>query len=236
MLKRVFFLILLFIPIIGFSQEFGYGFGFKGGLNYTQGGEVRGNRSASTYWGGTVQGEGEIGFHGGAFLQLNYGRFFVRPEAVYSSLELGFPIPKRDSNTMLSVETFTVPLLVGYNIYGPIDIYAGPVYSSVLNASIYGEQNDEPIENVQNTPFNAQAGIKVEFGRFGLDLRYEHSLSTEVRQQIDFDNNLFGGRNGGANEAWINDGRINQFIVSATFKLFGSGLNEGKRRRGRPCY
>ncbi len=233
------FVLLIFlstISITGFSQEFGYGVGLKGGINYSLGGEIRGNKSNANYWGGTVQGEGHIGFHGGIFVQLNYGKFFLRPEAVYSSFGQEFAIPIRDKNTLLSVETFTVPLLIGYNIYGPVDLYAGPVYSNVLNADIEGEQNGDPVLNVQNTSFNIQAGLKIEFGRFGVDVRYEHSLSTEERQSIDFDNSLFGSPNGGANRAWINDGRLNQIIVSATFKLFGTGLGDGRRRRGGPCY
>lgn len=232
------FLLLLFfstISINSFSQEFSYGLGLKGGVNYSMGGEVRGSKSGANYWGETVQGVGGLGFHGGAFAQLNFGKLFFRPEFVYSSLNQEFEIPIKDSNTVLSAETITVPLLVGYNIYGPVDIYAGPVYSKVLEASIEGEQNNDPVLNIQNTPFNVQAGVKVEFGRFGLDIRYEHSLSTEERQAIDFDNNLFGSPNGGANKAWINDGRLNQVIVSATFKIFGTGLGEG-RRRGGSCY
>ena len=34
---------------------------------------------------------------------------------------------------------------------------------------------------VQDTPINAQIGAKVEFGRFGLDVRYESSLSNAER-------------------------------------------------------
>jgi len=225
----------MLFSLSGFSQEFNYGIGLKGGLNYVMGGEVRGSNSNSTYWDGTVQGEGSFGYHGGAFFQFGYGKVFIRPEVVYSSLDQKFAIPLREENTSLPVETFTIPLLIGYNVYGPVDIYAGPVYSRVLNANIEGEQSNEEIEVIQNFPVNLQAGVKVEFGRFGLDLRYEHSLSTEERQEIDFDNNFFGGRNGGANRGWINDGRLNQLIVSATFKLFGTGLNEG-RRRGGACY
>lgn len=233
-----YFLLLLFfstISINGFSQEFSYGVGLKGGVNYVMGGEVRGSNSNSTYWDGTVQGEGSFGYHGGAFFQLGYGKFYIRPEAVYSSLEQEFTIPKKAENTAYSVKTFTIPVLIGYNIYGPVDLYAGPVYSQVLSANIEGEQNNETIEVVQNSPFNFQAGVKVEFGRFGLDLRYEHSLSTAESQLINFDNALFGDRNGGANRAWVEDGRLNQIILSATFKLFGTGLNEG-RRRGGACY
>ena len=119
-----------------------------------------------------------------------------------------------------------------YNIYGPIDVYAGPVYSNVLDAKIYGAQGD-PLIVVQNTPINAQIGAKVEMGRFGLDIRYEHSLSNAEVQPLDFDNSLFGGSMGGANSATFEDTRLNQIIVGLIFKIGGPGLNE---RRRRACY
>ena len=226
--------LLFFISFVysGISQTT-FEYGLKGGINYSMGGEIQGNNSTLDYWDGIAEGEGGIGYHGGIFGQVNFGKFFIRPEVVYSSLSNDFDIPLREESTEYTVQTFTIPLLLGYNIYGPLDIYAGPVYSNVIDANIYGIEGD-PLIVVQNTPINAQIGAKVEFGRFGLDVRYEHSLSSEERQEIDFDNSLFGGNNGGANKAWINDARLNQIIVSVIFKIGGPGLNEGRRRRA--CY
>ena len=225
---------LLFIVMFSataLSQEFSYG--LKAGINYSMGGEIRGYTSTLNYWGGTATGEGGIGYHGGAFGQINFGNFFIRPEVVYASLVNEFDIPLREETTEFSVEQFSIPILLGYNIYGPLDLYAGPVYSNIMSSQIYGSE-DNPTIVVQNTPINAQVGAKVEFGRFGLDVRYEHSLSTAEQQDFDFDNSLFGGRDGGANRASFMDSRINQVIVSLIFKIGGPGLNEGRRRR--PCY
>ena len=196
------------------------------------GGEIEGNTSNTTYWGGVAEGEGALGFHGGVFGQVNFGKFFIRPEVVYSSLTQEFAIPKKEENTEYNVQTFTIPLLLGYNIYGPLDVYAGPVYSNVLDANIPNEELQDVIV-VQNTPINAQIGAKVEFGRFGVDVRYEHSLSTAERLELDFVNQEYGGNQGGANRAWFNDTRLNQVIVSLIFKIGGPGLNE---RRRRACY
>ena len=207
-------------------------YGLKGGINYSMGGEIEGNTSNTTYWGGTAEGEGALGFHGGVFGQVNFGKFFIRPEVVYSSLTQEFAIPKKEENTEFNVQTFTIPLLLGYNIYGPLDIYAGPVYSNVLDAQIPNEELNDVIV-VQSTPINAQVGAKVEIGRFGLDVRYEHSLSEAERQELDFVNSEYGGNQGGANRAWFNDTRLNQVIVSLIFKIGGPGLNE---RRRRACY
>ncbi|MDX1762095.1 MAG: outer membrane beta-barrel protein [Christiangramia sp.] len=214
-----------------FSQTT-FEYGLKGGINYSMGGEIRGITSSSTYWGGTVEGEGALGFHGGIFSQVNFGKFFIRPEVVYNSLTQEFAIPKREENTEFNVQSFTIPLLLGYNLYGPLDIYAGPVYSNILDAQIPNEELRDVIV-VQNTPINAQIGAKVEFGRFGLDVRYEHSLSDAEAQELDFVNSEYGGNQGGANRAVFEDSRLNQVIVSLIFKIGGPGLNE---RRRRACY
>ncbi|MFD2517959.1 outer membrane beta-barrel protein [Salinimicrobium flavum] len=225
-------LFVLAATLTGYSQTFSYG--LKGGINYSMGGEIQGNNSTLSYWDGIAEGEGALGFHGGVFGQVNFGKFFIRPEIVYSSLTQEFAIPKRDENTEFNVQTFTIPVLLGYNIYGPLDIYAGPVYSNILESQIPDEELNDHIV-VQNTPINAQIGAKVEFGRFGVDVRYEHSLSDAERQAVDFINSEYGGNQGGANKGWFNDSRLNQVIVSLIFKIGGPGLNEG-RRRGRSCY
>ncbi|WP_324721916.1 outer membrane beta-barrel protein [Salinimicrobium sp. HB62] len=214
-----------------FSQTT-FEYGLKGGINYSMGGEVEGFDSTLNYWDGIAEGVGAIGFHGGVFGQVNFGKFFIRPEVVYNSLIQEFEIPKREENTEYSVQTFTIPMMVGYNIWGPLDLYAGPVYSNVLDARIEGDESNALIV-FQNTPINAQVGAKVEIGRFGLDVRYEHSLSDPEVQSLDFDNKLFGGNQGGANRGAFNDSRLNQVIVSLIFKIGGPGLNE---RRRRACY
>ena len=224
-MKNIFLPLALICGMIStsFSQEFSYG--LKGGVNYTMGGQITGNSSNGIYWDGTVEGQGQVGYHGGAFVQVNFGNFFVRPEVVYTSLESEFDFPNQPST--YSVEKFDIPFLVGYNVFGPIDIYAGPVYSNILNSSLMGNELESPIV-VQNSPINAQAGIKVEFGRFGLDVRYERTLSAAERQDLDIDNDQYG-----VNLADFDDARLNQIIVSVIFKLGGPGLNV---RRGRPCY
>ena len=216
-------LFLLSFVTTTYSQEFSYG--LKGGINYSMGGQITGENSGAGYWYETLEGTPAIGYHGGAFVQVNFGRFFIRPEVEYVSLELDFEFPKKTST--YSVQKFNVPLMVGFNIWGPMDIYAGPAYSNILESSLMGNESDDPIV-AQNTPINAQAGAKFEFGRFGIDLRYEHSLSTAEVQNIDIINDEYG-----VNRAYFEDSRINQFIVSVIFKLGGPGLNEGRRRA---CY
>jgi hypothetical protein len=136
------------------------------------------------------------------------------------------------------VEELSVPVLVGYNIYGPVDIYAGMAYKNILDATLEGNEpvTDTPQIVVQNTPLSAQIGAKVEFGSFGLDVRYDRSLSSKESQEVDIVSNKddfpFPVMNAGVME----DARLHQIIVSLTVKLFDSENAGKKRRRGGNCY
>ena len=214
------------------AQEFK--FGLKGGINKTFGGQLTGIASSSIYTDDTFMAEGEIGFHGGAWVQVNFGKFFLRPEVVYAALESRFDFPgPPDSGgrpAIYAVDELSVPFLAGYNIWGPIDIYAGPAYKSIINSSLEGTEPADQVIVVQNSPLSAQAGVKVEFGSFGLDVRYDRTLATQETQSVDIINSVYG-----VNRANFDDARLNQLIVSLTIKLWDSE-NTGRRRRGGPCY
>lgn len=208
------------------SQELSYG--LKAGINYSRGGQVTGESSGEGNWAETLPGTSKTGFQGGIFAQINFGRLFIRPEVVYTSLEREFDFPRKPA--LHAVEKFEVPLLAGYNIWGPVEIYAGPVYSNILNSEMILEQGDDPhVVVVQNTPINAQAGVTVWLGRFGLDLRYEHSLSAAQSQpEFDFNEGVYG-----VNLVDYEDATFSAIKLSLMFKIGGPGLNEGGRF---PCY
>lgn len=211
------------------AQEFK--FGLKGGINKTFGGQITGIQSTNQYTGDTFNAEGEIGFHGGLWAELGFGKFFIRPEVMYSKLESRFDFPLRPS--IYNVDLLSVPFLVGYNVWGPIDIYAGPSYNNVMDARLQGT---EPIESpplivVQNFPLSAQVGAKAEFGAFGIDVRYDRTLATEESQGIDIVNSDYG-----INRATFDDARLHQIIVSLTIKIWDSETAGQRRRRGGSCY
>ncbi len=209
------------------AQEFK--FGLKGGINKTSGGTLTGIKSAPIYTDATFNAEGEIGFHGGAWAQVNFGKFFIRPEIVYSALESRFDFPNRPA--IYAVDELSVPFLVGYNVWGPIDVYVGPAYKNIMESTLEGTEPADQEIVVQNTPLSAQAGVKVEFGSFGLDVRYDRTMATEENQLVDIVNSVYG-----VNRANFEDARLNQIIVSLTIKLWDSENAGKRRRRGGSCY
>lgn len=205
----------------GFAQDFRYG--LKAGINQTMGGQITGNKSGpNNDWHETIQGNGKTGFHLGGFFQYNFeNHFFIRVEGVYTSIESSFEFPKQPS--IYAITKFDVPFLVGYNIMGPLDIYAGPVYSNIMDATLMGDEHDLTI-TVQEKPVNANVGVKLEFERFGIDLRYEHVLFPGDPQRVDIREN--GGEGYGANVVTFDDPSLNQVILSLTFKIGESGMEE----------
>lgn len=224
--KKVYLLILvLFCFTLTHAQEFS--FGIKGGANYVMGGQITGNSSNGLYFDGTVDADSKIGFHGGAFFEIRFGKFLLRPEFIYSAMETEFAFPTAPS--IYAVDKISVPLLLGYNVWGPVDIYAGPAYQNILDSSLEGTEPPNQVIVAQNTPLAAQAGIKAGFGRFEVDLRYDRSLSTKEEMSLDIVNSDYG-----INRATFNDTRLNQILLSLSFKIFDSEANGGRRKGN--CY
>jgi len=221
----------LSLLVIGFfcffvsnAQEFS--FGVKGGPSFVRGGQITGITSGGINFGGTVDADPQINFHGGGFFEVRFDKFLIRPEVVYSSMEVEFGFPNQPS--IYAVDKISVPLLVGYNIWGPIDIYGGPTYQKLLDASLEGAQPTNPVIT-QNYPLAAQLGVKASFGRFELDLRYDRTLSSIESYRLDIDNTNYG-----INLADFDDDRLHQVLLSIGFKIFDSTANPGRRKGG--CY
>ncbi|PKD19551.1 hypothetical protein APR41_02795 [Salegentibacter salinarum] len=227
-MNRYFLMIIISIFCVSFTQAQEYSFGVKGGGNYVMGGELTGLDSGEGFNSDTFNAEAQFGFHAGIFFELNFGKFFVRPEVIYNSMETEFPFP--DQNSTYAVEKLSIPLLFGYNVWGPVDVYAGPAYQNIMNATLEGTEPINQTIVAQNTPLAAQAGIKVGFGRFEIDFRYDRSLASAETQSIDINNGDYG-----VNRAEFTDTRLNQFLVSLSFKIGDSESNTG-RRRGGGCY
>ncbi len=126
----------------------------------------------------------------------------------------------------------SIPLLFGYNIWGPIDVYAGPAYQNISSASL--ENLSNPI-SIPDDSFAGQVGIKFNFSRFELDFRYDHTFADINTYQIDVENDSTTGTSkDGVNFAYFDD-RLNQFLVGVSFKI-GDSKSKPKRSRGQSCY
>ncbi|APG61313.1 outer membrane beta-barrel protein [Christiangramia salexigens] len=226
-MNKTLYLLVLSLFCFSVSQAQEFSFGIKGGANYVMGGQITGNTSNGLYFGGTVEAEPQIGFHGGAFFEVRFNKFLIRPEFVFSKMETEFPFPTAPST--YAVDKISVPILIGYNVWGPIDLYAGPAYQNILDASLEGTEPPNQVIVVQNTPLAAQVGVKADLGRFEIDLRYDRTLSTKEPMDLDLVNSDYG-----INRATFDDTRLNQILLSLSFKIFDSSADPGRRKGG--CY
>ncbi|MEG9329040.1 outer membrane beta-barrel protein [Salinimicrobium catena] len=253
-------LLILMGITLGNAQNFTYG--LKAGTNFTNGGQIKGHPhyeinnngiKEKVYWDGISQGQSKTGFHGGAYCEIDFKDFFLRPELVYTSIKSEFTFPNRSS--IYSLQRLDVPLLLGYNAAHFLGFYAGPVYSPYLSNSFsYKEstiikENGEDVYYEGNTlnkpdlPVNLQLGIKSQFSGIGIDLRYEHSLSKSDPEKIDIFNQDVGRDVNGVNVATVEDAALSQIILSLTYdisELYSSknfrrsrGYSYSRRRRAR---
>ena len=235
-MNRYFLLIFISIFSLSFAQAQEYSFGIKGGANYAMGGELEAfqpvvppNPPVSL---GVYEGNPQIGLQAGIFFELKWEKFFVRPEIMFNSLKSEFELPGYTS--VYTIEKLNIPLLLGYRITESFDIYAGPAYSNIINSSLDGTNNPSTNIIVQDAPLAGQIGVKWSFlERFEIDLRYEHMLTSKQASTYNMDSSLFTGPS--LTQISFDDPRLNQIMLSLSFKIGDSESNTG-RRRGRGCY
>lgn len=195
-IKPLFIVILLTSFTVVQAQE--YAFGIKGGINFNNigelyhygpesGGGINANPAVDTYY----TADKEMGFQFGAFAMIAFDKFFIRPEVSYTSIKNSYPLALKTANwTSTKID---IPLLLGYKIYEPVSIYAGPAFSTISSMELEGVES--PIV-YEKTAINLNAGIFAEFGRFGIDLRYEYGLKPIVEQEINIFATTYGTNRG----------------------------------------
>lgn len=197
------------------SQD--YSAGLKLGAGYS----INDNGSEVFANGSRFSAESDLGYLGGAFLEWKFGKWLLRPEAFLNRASGTFVFPS--SSSQYTLDKLSIPLLVGYRVYGPFDIYAGPAYQLILDKTL--DNTTAPIDQQHNN-LAAQVGIKMVFNRWEIDLRYDFTLKSNEFQNIGIRNYFSSG--------FFDDGRLNQALLSINYKLFGSNIERG--RRGGNCY
>ena len=211
------FIICLFISLTTYSQEFKIG--VKGGLNLVTAGNLF-HLGTSSGGGNNVDPSGDFlykaekdfSYHFGAYASVSYKNFFIRPEVNFTLLNASYPLAYKASTWKM--KRFDFPVLIGYKIKEPIAIYAGPVFNYINDFVIDGPEN--PVTFEKNT-IGAAAGILFEFGRFGIDFRYEYGISKYEEQRVDYFREYYG-----TNVAYLLEHQLSQFIISVQVNIFQS--------------
>lgn len=193
MKKTVLLAAFALISITAFAQQ-GSGFGIKGGLNYGANGDYF--QSAENAY---KNPKGNVGYHLGVFGKLGNTIYF-RPELVYTKMKSDY------DNNSFNMSKLDAPLLVGVNIIGPLQVFAGPALQYILDTD-YEDITIGDVKNDFSVGLNIGAGVS--FGKFGIDLRYERGFSKNEVEVLDNNNLTIGNL----------DTRPDQLILSLGLRL-----------------
>lgn len=115
---------------------------------------------------------------------------FVMPEIYYTNFKsTATVVNAAGSNVELSAKTsrIDIPVMVGYDIIGPLSAFVGPVFST----NITGDQSYNDYKEDINKKFSVgyQFGANVKISKLVINARYEGALSKDQRK---FVNNVSG--------------------------------------------
>jgi hypothetical protein len=178
------------------SAQSGPGFGVKGGLNYAGNGDFF-NSAENAY----SSPDRNIGYHIGVFGKFG-DNIYLRPELVYTATKSGY------DEGDLKMNKLDVPVLLGIKVLGPLNVFAGPAFQYIMNTKFDGVTIDD-VENDFTVGLNVGAGVN--FGKLGIDVRYERGFSDN---EITFINSNLTSLSGDRV-----DTRPDQIIVSLSLKL-----------------
>lgn len=193
-------LILLALSLNLNAQVFDYG--IKGGINYNFSGELEefnNENLENTYTSRTL-----IGYHAGFWAKLNMGDLFLQPEIYYTKFNNNFDY---SPDYELSTHKIDVPVVLGYSIFDPLYIYAGPDFQYILSEDFSIVNYDFNYDEITT---GLHLGLGLDLGQVKLDVRWEKGLSEQTLEII---NSEF------VNENFQLDHRPNQILVSLFVKL-----------------
>ncbi|UNY97437.1 PorT family protein [Zhouia spongiae] len=154
------------------------GWGIKAGLNYNSNGKYFDDAGEII-----KNPDGNVGYHFGFFGKGNLTEtLYIKPELVYTKVKSDYDGDKFDMSKL------DLPVLLGYKVFGPIEVFAGPAFQYVLETEFDGiSMND--IESDFTVGMNI--GIGVSLGNIGIDLRYDRGFSDNEATYIN--NNIVDG-------------------------------------------
>ena len=199
-MKNIFITALLTIVFVqvSFSQ---INFGIKGGINYNS------NSIKETGQDVFDGAKSKTGYHAGIWTRFKIPvlGLYLRPELVYTKLENEVFYNQTSETTNYDIKKLDIPVLLGKKILGIGNIFIGPSFQYVLDSDF----NISDITNVDAEGFTVglQFGGGVEFGKLGIDVRWEKAFSDI---ESSFDSSL-------GNVSY--DTRINQIIFGLSYKL-----------------
>jgi len=192
-IRNLLLIVICFISFTSYSQEFTIGAraGFNqytiGDLN-SRGGSIQTGKPDELF-----SPNKELGTQFGAFLNIEFGKLFIRPELNFSSSKNRYDFPTKEA--FWKTSRIDVPILLGYEIFDPITIYVGPGFNVFNDTTLDGVQVTSYSDggpDIEKTAMHLNFGIMLKAGRFGIDLRYEMNSKETEEELLDIIRSEYG--------------------------------------------
>jgi hypothetical protein len=200
-MKRI---ILVMCLALGFSHisNAQMAFGVKGGINYNSN-SIK--ETSQDVFGGA---NSKAGFHAGVWLRAKIPLLglYIRPELVYTNLENEIFYIQTAEVAAHTFQKIDIPVLLGKKIFGIGNVFIGPSFQYILASDF----SIDDISSVESNGFTVglQFGGGVEFGKLGIDVRWERAFSG-------IESSFIGRNLGDVNY----DTRINQIMIGLSLRL-----------------
>ncbi len=188
-------LLVLAICILGSTISYGQlEYGVKAGLNFNTNGDLTQIGTDIN----NIDPDSKTGFHIGVYAKSSgASSLYLRPELIFTKTKSDY------DGAAFDMSKLDLPILVGYEIFKPLSIFAGPSLQYILNTDLKGIQLDD-VKNDFSVGINI--GAALQFDGFGVDVRYEKGLSENLAEFAGISSSRL-------------DTRPEQFIVSLSLKL-----------------
>jgi len=126
----------------------------------------------------------------------------LRPELVYTKLNSTY------EDDDFSMQKLDLPVLVGLEVIGPLQVFAGPAFQYILDT----EYDGITLGDVKNDfTVGLNVGAAIALGKLGVDLRYERGFGDNEAEFLDSNGIITSGSR--------IDTRPDQLILSVSLNL-----------------
>ncbi len=126
--------------------------------------------------------DANYGYHLGGWIRLTGGKFFIQPEVLFNSSNVKYQASAIKGSTLVQTvfkETYQnldVPILLGVKL-GGFRLNGGPVAHVHINSSSELTDFKSYEAKFKSSTWGYQAGFGADFGKIGIDIRYEGNFS-----------------------------------------------------------
>lgn len=204
-MKRIVIVLLVVLMLPGTSQALDFGFGIRGGLNFSSLPSARDVTTPEYRF--SALSDSYTGYHFGIISQFVFTGFFIQPELLYTRTGLEMRRQELESSPDDDVfftqryDHLSLPVLAGAKL-GPVKLGAGPVFSLLLDNSNDFPTAEQLRHEMNDVTVGLQLGVGLDLANIIIDFKYETAL-TAFGDRIVVDGNNFAF-----------DTRPRQFILS----------------------